>query len=143
MSEQPARIPPAAIASTPQHPQHALSRPGTLKAGEGERPKLTLGFLGGGMMASALIKGLVKAEVLPNFAIFVSDPYKPSRDKLVAEVGVTGCDTNIEVAEVGRGGGRTEGRKDGRTEGGNEGRMKEREEDATRPLTRAHWRPVI
>ncbi|GAB5029950.1 pyrroline-5-carboxylate reductase [Nannochloropsis oceanica] len=99
MSEQPARIPPAAIASTPQHPQHALSRPGTLKAGEGERPKLTLGFLGGGMMASALIKGLVKAEVLPNFAIFVSDPYKPSRDKLVAEVGVTGCDTNIEVAE--------------------------------------------
>eukprot|EP00624_Nannochloropsis_granulata_P003412 evm.model.NODE_27222_length_9128_cov_27.346954.1 len=99
MSEQPARVPPAATAGTPPHPQHAITRPGSLKAGEGERPKLTLGFLGGGMMASALIKGLVKAEVLPNFAISVSDPYKPSRDKLVAEVGVIGCDTNIQVAE--------------------------------------------
>ncbi len=89
------------------------------------------------MMASALIKGLVKAEVLPNFAIFVSDPYKPSRDKLVAEVGVIGCDTNIQVAEVGWGGGRTVGGKDGIRDGRKEetegGRRR-----AIRPRTRAH-----
>jgi len=63
------------------------------------------------MMASALIKGLIKAEVLPNFAISVSDPYKPSRDKLAAEVGVIAYENNIQVAEVGKRAG-TEGRRE-------------------------------
>lgn len=92
---------------TPPHPQHAVpgqrpvaaERRGSGKEGE-KKLTMTLGFLGGGMMASALIKGLIKAEVLPNFAISVSDPHKPSRDKLAAEVGVVAYETNIEVAEV-------------------------------------------
>jgi len=118
MSDPPARVPPTSTttaAGTPPHPQHALPGPrrgsGGLKAGEGEKPKFTLGFLGGGMMASALIKGLIKAEVLPNFAISVSDPYKPSRDKLAAEVGVIAYENNIQVAEVGKRAG-TEGRRE-------------------------------
>lgn len=47
------------------HPQHALPVPP--KAHKGVEKKsgetFTLGFLGGGMMASALIRGLIKAEV--------------------------------------------------------------------------------
>ena len=38
-------------------------------------------------------------QVLPPFAISVSDPYKPSRDKLAAE-GVITYETNGQVAEV-------------------------------------------
>jgi hypothetical protein len=37
--------------------------------------------------------------VLPPFAISVSDPYKPCRDKLAAE-GVIAYETNGQVAEV-------------------------------------------
>ena len=61
---------------------------------------MTLGFLGGGMMASALIKGLIKAEVLPNFAICVSDPYKPTRDRLAADTGVIVYDNNQAIPEA-------------------------------------------
>lgn len=47
------------------HPQHALpvapKRSGV--EGKGTDKKFQLGFLGGGMMASALIRGLIKAEV--------------------------------------------------------------------------------
>lgn len=97
------------VSGTPPYSQHAFpgqragpmaaERRGSGKEGE-KKLTMTLGFLGGGMMASALIKGLIKAEVLPNFAISVSDPHKPSRDKLAAEVGVVAYETNIEVAEV-------------------------------------------
>jgi hypothetical protein len=91
------------------------------------------------MMASALIKGLLKAEVraellyctvqracrgssvvlhtqwvlirgslcglenqvLPAFCVSVSDPYKPSLEKLAAE-GVITYDDNVKVADVSR-----------------------------------------
>ncbi len=66
MSDAPAA--PAAPSQSPPHPQHALpvvpKRKNSLDAGKGpEGKKFTLGFLGGGMMASALIRGLIKAEV--------------------------------------------------------------------------------
>lgn len=40
-------------------------------------------------------------QVLPPFSISVSDPYKPSMDKLAAE-GVIAYETNAQVAEVRR-----------------------------------------
>jgi hypothetical protein len=49
-----------------QHPQHALPVPpkrSSVEGAKGADKKFTLGFLGGGMMASALIRGLIKAEV--------------------------------------------------------------------------------
>ena len=108
MSEAPTRQAPSSSTASstnasPPHPQHAKPGPlrpaGGAKSGEGEK-KFTVGFIGGGMMASALIRGLVKAGVVPNFAISVSDPYKPMRDKLAAEVGVIAYDDNIQVIEV-------------------------------------------
>ncbi|EWM30577.1 pyrroline-5-carboxylate reductase [Nannochloropsis gaditana] len=107
MSEAPTRQAPSSSTASstnasPPHPQHAKPGPlrpaGGAKSGEGEK-KFTVGFIGGGMMASALIRGLVKAGVVPNFAISVSDPYKPMRDKLAAEVGVIAYDDNIQVIE--------------------------------------------
>ena len=56
----------AATSAAPGHPPHALPvapKHPPLGKGKGGDKKFTLGFLGGGMMASALIRGLVKAEV--------------------------------------------------------------------------------
>lgn len=64
MSEQPAA---STTGGAHPHPQHALPVGPKHGAGEkkggGAKEKFQLGFLGGGMMASALIRGLIKAEV--------------------------------------------------------------------------------
>ncbi len=44
---------------------------------------LKLGFIGGGQMAEALLKGLFKAQVTSPNKVLVSEPYPPRRDYLV------------------------------------------------------------
>ena len=57
----------------------------------------TVGFLGGGMMASALMGGLVKAGVVTSTSkISVSEPYAPLREKHTAAGFFTSA-SNIEV----------------------------------------------
>lgn len=66
MSEQPPAATAASSGGAHPHPQHALPVAPKHGAASGEKKKqekFQLGFLGGGMMASALIRGLIKAEV--------------------------------------------------------------------------------
>ena len=42
----------------------------------------SVGFIGGGMMASALIGGFVKSRAVPSAkAVAVAEPFKPLREK--------------------------------------------------------------
>lgn len=59
--------------------------------------KLTIGFLGAGKMATALAKGFVHAGIVNAKQIIASDPFKPSRDAFVKEVGCRTVDANLEV----------------------------------------------
>ena len=49
---------------------------------------MTLGFIGGGHMATALMKGLIGQRVLPAGAIHVHDISKDRRMTLARELGV-------------------------------------------------------
>lgn len=57
-----------------------------------------VGFIGGGMMASALIGGFVKANAVPVSAVSVAEPFKPMRDKHAA-AGHFASDSNLAVAQ--------------------------------------------
>mmetsp|Transcript_18324 Transcript_18324/g.19092 ORF Transcript_18324/g.19092 Transcript_18324/m.19092 type:complete len:285 (+) Transcript_18324:11-865(+) len=57
---------------------------------------IKIGFLGGGVMASALINGILKSGLLTSDRIIVSDPSNSSREKL-AEKGVRTTENNVEV----------------------------------------------
>jgi pyrroline-5-carboxylate reductase len=46
-----------------------------------------IAFLGGGNMASAMIGGLIKQDMLPS-DILVVEPYEPTRDKLLQDFGI-------------------------------------------------------
>eukprot|EP00639_Heterosigma_akashiwo_P008267 CAMPEP_0194595792 /NCGR_PEP_ID=MMETSP0292-20121207/25214_1 /TAXON_ID=39354 /ORGANISM="Heterosigma akashiwo, Strain CCMP2393" /LENGTH=256 /DNA_ID=CAMNT_0039455809 /DNA_START=233 /DNA_END=1002 /DNA_ORIENTATION=- len=56
-----------------------------------------IGFIGAGMMASAMIGGLVKKEVVPADAIIASDLYQPSLEKVSKETGIETTQDNLEV----------------------------------------------
>ncbi len=59
----------------------------------------TVGFIGGGMMASALIGGFLKSGAVASpAAVSVSDPFKPLRDKHAA-AGHFASDNNVSVVE--------------------------------------------
>ena len=61
--------------------------------------KESVGFIGGGMMASALIGGFLKSGAVANAAaISVAEPYPPMREKH-AKAGHFATDNNIKVAE--------------------------------------------
>jgi pyrroline-5-carboxylate reductase len=55
-----------------------------------------LGFIGSGVMASALISGLTRSGLFTADRIIASDPFASSRDKL-KEMGIRATDNNLEV----------------------------------------------
>ena len=58
---------------------------------------MKLGFIGGGKMAAALIKGVLKSGLCTAADITVSDVHAPTAEKLRAETGVTVVASNAEV----------------------------------------------
>ena len=58
---------------------------------------MKLGFIGGGKMAAALIKGVIKSGLCKPADITVSDAHVPTAEKLRAETGVTLAASNAEV----------------------------------------------
>jgi pyrroline-5-carboxylate reductase len=56
------------------------------------------GFIGSGRMATALIKGMIRAGLAPADSIIASDPLPAARTLLQAETGVSISDSNLEVA---------------------------------------------
>ena len=58
----------------------------------------TIGFLGGGNMAEALIKGVVTADVYKPENIFVSDVRPERLDFLAKKYGVVTVEENAELA---------------------------------------------
>ena len=58
---------------------------------------MKLGFIGGGKMAAALIKGVLKSGLCTPADITISDVHAPSAEKLRADTGVTLAASNAEV----------------------------------------------
>jgi pyrroline-5-carboxylate reductase len=65
-------------------------------------PKLTVGFLGAGKMATALAGGLMRARLVGTHNILASDPSKDARATFAKEVGVAVTDSNIEIVKFGQ-----------------------------------------
>ena len=61
---------------------------------------MKLGFIGGGKMAAALIKGVLKSGLCAPADIAVSDAHAPSAEKLRTETGVTVAATNAEIVSA-------------------------------------------
>ncbi|MEF3168401.1 MAG: pyrroline-5-carboxylate reductase [Deltaproteobacteria bacterium] len=62
----------------------------------------TIGFIGGGQMAEALVKGIIKADVAKAEAITVSDPSVERRRHLAEVHGVRAVQENLEVIRTSR-----------------------------------------
>lgn len=60
--------------------------------------KLSIGFIGGGMMAEAIAKGLLEKSVLRRDQVRISEPYPPRKEYLVKE-GWTLMETNAALVE--------------------------------------------
>eukprot|EP00638_Chattonella_subsalsa_P000032 CAMPEP_0117761372 /NCGR_PEP_ID=MMETSP0947-20121206/17244_1 /TAXON_ID=44440 /ORGANISM="Chattonella subsalsa, Strain CCMP2191" /LENGTH=285 /DNA_ID=CAMNT_0005582357 /DNA_START=160 /DNA_END=1017 /DNA_ORIENTATION=+ len=56
-----------------------------------------IGFIGAGMMASALIEGVIKNDVAPSDRIIASDLYAPSLERIASSTGIETTDDNIAV----------------------------------------------
>jgi pyrroline-5-carboxylate reductase len=63
-------------------------------------PALRWGFIGAGKMASALIRGMLRAGVTTRDRVSASDPVAAIRDDLAREAGIEGTPSNLAV--VGR-----------------------------------------
>ena len=61
---------------------------------------LTIGFLGGGKMATALAKGFINAKLAKPSQLIASDPYEEARKHFIEETGAKAVATNAEVAEA-------------------------------------------
>lgn len=61
--------------------------------------KSNIGFLGAGKMATALAKGLIRAELVTAKELIASDPYDVARKQFVAELKAKATVSNVEVAE--------------------------------------------
>jgi pyrroline-5-carboxylate reductase len=57
------------------------------------------GFIGSGKMATALVKGMLRARLAPVEALCASDPLREAREHLGSETGIAVFDTNRPVAE--------------------------------------------
>jgi pyrroline-5-carboxylate reductase len=64
----------------------------------GNRSMPRWGFIGSGKMATALIKGMIRAGLAPSETINASDPLEAARTALQADSGVALFDSNLEVA---------------------------------------------
>ncbi len=65
----------------------------------GGRPQgLRWGFIGAGRMATAMVRGMIRAGVAPPGAITASDPSEAARDALAAGAGISALGSNAEVA---------------------------------------------
>lgn len=62
-------------------------------------PPRRWGFIGSGKMATALVKGMLRASLAPLDALCASDPLRQAREILGAETGVRVYDANRLVAE--------------------------------------------
>lgn len=62
-------------------------------------PAVRLGFIGGGKLASSVIRGLVRAKFCPPAGIMVSEPNEAARRILETELGISGVAENAEVAQ--------------------------------------------
>ncbi|CAN0300499.1 unnamed protein product [Ectocarpus sp. 12 AP-2014] len=60
----------------------------------GDGPRL--GFVGAGMMATAMVNGIVASKVTEPGNVFVSAPHRSSLDRL-AKLGIRTSDINLEV----------------------------------------------
>ncbi len=56
------------------------------------------GFIGAGKMATALVRGMLRAGTTRPGLVVASDPLKSAREALAAETGVIALDANAEVA---------------------------------------------
>ncbi len=59
----------------------------------------TIGFIGSGNMAEALIRGIITARVYGPQSVFISDVRQERLKELAAKYGVNPCDTNVQVVE--------------------------------------------
>ena len=59
----------------------------------------TIGFIGSGNMAEALIRGIIAAKVYAPPSIFISDVRQERLEELAEKYGVIPCDTNVRVVE--------------------------------------------
>jgi pyrroline-5-carboxylate reductase len=64
--------------------------------------KLTIGFLGSGMMATALAKGIISAGLVKARDICASDPSAAARNAFAKETGARASDLNLEVVQFAR-----------------------------------------
>ncbi|HEX4121954.1 MAG TPA: pyrroline-5-carboxylate reductase [Verrucomicrobiae bacterium] len=64
--------------------------------------KLTIGFLGSGMMATALAKGIISAGLVKARDICASDPSAAARNAFAKETGARASDLNLDVVEFAR-----------------------------------------
>jgi pyrroline-5-carboxylate reductase len=58
----------------------------------------TLGFFGGGKMATALIQGVLRAKLFPPDQLWASDVIESARDAMKRDTGVNVTASNVEVA---------------------------------------------
>jgi pyrroline-5-carboxylate reductase len=57
------------------------------------------GFIGSGKMATALVKGMLRAGIAPVEAIKASDPLESARGRLASDTGVTVLESNVPVVQ--------------------------------------------
>ncbi len=60
---------------------------------------MKLGFIGTGNMASAMMGGIIKNNIVPAQEIIGSDLFAPGREKVQKTLGINVTDNNIEVVE--------------------------------------------
>ena len=63
-------------------------------------PKLTIGFLGAGKMATALAKGLINAKIAKTGDIIAADPVDGARKHFIDETGAKIANSNLEVVKA-------------------------------------------
>ena len=63
---------------------------------------IRLAFIGSGVMAEAMIKGLLKGQLVSPDAFIGSDPHQPRLDELAARYGIGGTTDNVEAARQGQ-----------------------------------------
>src|SRR5690348_11379361 len=69
------------------------------RAGGPASPVTRWGFIGAGRMATALIRGMLRAGTTTPAAVAASDPIEPARASLAAETGVNVVESNLEVVQ--------------------------------------------